>query len=148
MDIKTQLEVALKDSMKKGDEVSKRTIRMVLAAIRQVEIDRQVKLDEAGVSKILQKEMKTRRESKEEAIKATRPDLVNAVEAEISVIEKFMPRPLNNDELNGLIEEAISDTGAASPSDMGKIMKVLIPKIAGRLPGDHVSAAVRERLAK
>jgi uncharacterized protein len=148
METKVKLETILKEAMKAGDDVRKRTVRMALAAIRQQEIDRQVKLDEAAVLAILQKEIKTRREAVEEARKANRDDLVAAAEAEIAVIENFLPEALNADELAELVDATIAEVEAASPADMGKVMKVLMPKVAGRAPGDQVSAIVRQRLQK
>jgi uncharacterized protein YqeY len=148
METKGNLETALKEAMKAGDEVRKRTIRMALAGIRQAEIDRQVKLDETGVLSILQKEIKTRKESIEEARKANRPDLIAATEAELAVLDLFMPQAMSADELGALVDAAIAEVGAAAPSDMGKVMKALLPKVAGRAPGDQVSAAVRQRLQK
>ncbi len=148
MDLKLQLETALKEAMKAGDDVGKRTIRMVLAAIRQVEIDRQVKMDDTGVVSIIQKEIKTRKESVEEAQRANRPDIVSATDAEISVLKGYLPEALNEDELNALAKAVIVETGAASPSDMGKVMKLLIPRIAGRATGDQVSNVVRQLLQK
>lgn len=148
MDLKLQLETALKEAMKAGDDVGKRTIRMVLAAIRQVEIDRQVKLDDTAVVSIIQKEIKTRKESVEEAQRANRPDIVSATDAEISVLKGYLPEALNEDELNALAKAVIVETGAASPSDMGKVMKLLIPRIAGRATGDQVSNVVRQLLQK
>jgi uncharacterized protein YqeY len=148
MDLKLQLETALKEAMKAGDDVGKRTIRMVLAAIRQVEIDRQVKLDDTAVVSIIQKEIKTRKESVEEAQRANRPDIVSATDAEISVLKGYLPEALNEDELNALAKAVIVETGAASPSDMGKVMKLLIPRVAGRATGDQVSNVVRQLLQK
>jgi uncharacterized protein len=148
MDLKLQLETALKEAMKAGDDVGKRTIRMVLAAIRQVEIDRQVKLDDTAVVSIIQKEIKTRKESVEEAQRANRPDIVSATDAEISVLKGYLPEALNEDELNALAKAVIVETGAAFPSDMGKVMKLLIPRVAGRATGDQVSNVVRQLLQK
>jgi uncharacterized protein YqeY len=148
MDTKTRLNDALKESMKAGDEVRKRTIRMVLAAIKQVEIDRRIMLDEPAVLSILQKEIKTRRESLEEAKKAGRDNLAQDAQAEIDVLNTFLPEGLSADELRGLVQAAIAETGAVSATDMGKVMKALLPKIAGRAPGDQVSATVRELLQK
>jgi uncharacterized protein len=148
MDTKTKLNDALKESMKAGDEVRKRTIRMVLAAIKQAEIDRRITLDEPTILSILQKEIKTRRESLEEAKKAGRDNLVHDAQAEIDVLNTFMPAGLSADELRGLVQAAIAETGAASATDMGKVMKALLPKVAGRAPGDQVSATVRELLQK
>jgi len=148
MDTKDKLEVALKEALKAGDDVRKRTVRMVLAAVRQVEIDRQVKLDEAAVISIIQKEIKTRKESVEEARTANRPDIVAATEAEIVVLQVYLPAAMSAVELNALVGAAVLEAGAKSPTDMGKVMKLLLPRVAGRAPGDQVSAAVRQALQK
>ena len=148
MDTKIKLESALKDAMRAGDEVKKRTVRMALAAIKQAEIDRRVSLDEAAVLAILQKEIKTRREALEEARQANRPDLAAEAEAEIAVVNAFLPQALSADELKALAETAIAEARAASPADMGKVMKLLMPRIQGRAPGDQVSQIVRQLLQK
>jgi uncharacterized protein len=148
MTIKTQLNDSMKDAMKSGDEVRKRTVRMALAAIKQVEIDKRVELDDMAVMSLLQKEIKNRRESLEEAKKANRSDLIEANEAEIKVLEAFLPKAMPAEELRALIQEAIAETGASSPADMGKVMKVAMAKVAGRAPNDMVSATVRELLQK
>lgn len=148
MSIKTQLNDSMKDAMKSGDEVRKRTVRMVLAAVKQAEVDRRTELDETAVMGILQKEVKNRREALEEARKAKRTDLVEANEAEISVLEAFLPKAMPADELRAIVQEAIRETGASSPADMGKVMKTVMPKVAGRAPSDMVSATVREQLQK
>lgn len=147
MDTKTQLNQTLKDAMKSGDETRKRTVRMVLAAIKQIEVDKRIELDEAAVLAILQKEVKTRRESLEEAKKAAREDLAVASQAEIDILNAFLPQAMSAEELRELARQAIAETGASSPADMGKVMKAIMPKIAGRAPGDQVSAAIRELLS-
>ncbi len=146
MEIKVQLETALKEAMKAGDDVRKRTIRMVLAAIRQVEIDRQVKLDETGVLAIIQKEIKTRKDAVVEARGANRLDIVSATEAEIIVLQGYLPDAVSEEELGALAKAAIVEAGAASPADMGKVMKLLMPRVAGRATGDQVSSTVRQLL--
>ena len=146
MTLKTQLNDSVKDAMKSGDEVRKRTIRMVLAAVKQAEVDKRVELDDTAVMSLIQKEMKNRRESLEEARKANRADLVEANEAEINVLQAFLPEAMPAEELNALVQAAITETGAASPADMGKVMKVVMAKVAGRAPNDVVSATVRELL--
>jgi len=146
MDTKEKLEIALREAIRAGDDVRKRSIRMVLAAVRQVEIDRQVKLDEAAVLSIIQKEIKTRKESVEEARRANRPDIVAATEAEIVVLQAYLPEALGADEMKVLVEAAIAEAGASSPADMGRVMKLLMPRLAGRAPGDQVSALVRQLL--
>jgi uncharacterized protein YqeY len=148
METKTKLENDLKDAMRAGDDVRKRTIRMVLAAIKQTEIDKQIVLDETGVIGILQKETKTRRESIEEAKKASRPDLIADLEAEIKVLAGYLPQAMDPAELTTLAQAVITEVGAVSPADMGKVMKALLPRVAGRASNDQVSQAVRQLLQK
>ena len=154
MNTKVKLENALREAMRAGDQVKKRTVRMALAAIKQVEIDRQVSLDEVAVLAILpsrrcaQKEIKIRREALEEARQANRPDLVAEAEAEIAVVNAFLPQAFSADELKALAEAAIAEAGAASTANMGMVMKLLMPRIQGRAPGDQVSQLVRQLLQK
>ena len=155
MTIKAQLNDLMKDAMKSGDEVRKRTVRMALAAIKQAEVDKRGnpadkrnELDDAAVMSLLQKEIKNRRESLEEAKKANRTDLVEANEAEINVLQAFLPEAMPAEELRALVQAAIAETGASSPADMGKVMKMIMPRVAGRAPNDMVSATVRELLQK
>ncbi len=148
MDIKTQLNESVKDAMRSGDEVRKRTVRMVLAAVKQVEVDKRIAIDDLAVVALIQKEIKNRREAIEEAKKANRPDLIEENEAEIKVLEVFLPKAMPAEELRVLVQAAIDETGAAAPSDMGKVMKVVMPKVAGRAPNDMISAAVKELLTK
>ncbi len=148
MSIKTQLNESMKDAMKSRDEVRKRTVRMALAAVKQVEVDKRTELDDAAVMNLLQKEIKNRRESLEEARKANRPDLIEANEAEINVLQAFLPKAMPAEELRAMVQDAIAETGAASPADMGKVMKVVMAKVASRAPNDMVSATVRELLQK
>jgi len=148
MDIKTQLNDAMKEAMKAHDELRLRTVRMALAAVKQVEIDKRITLDDAAVIPLLQKEIKNRREAVEEAKKANRNDLIAENEAEIKVLEVFLPKAMSADELRLLVQSSITETGAATQTDMGKVMKVLMPKVAGRAAGDQVSAMVKELLTK
>jgi uncharacterized protein YqeY len=134
--------------MKSGDEVRKRTLRMALAAIKQVEVDKRIELDDTAVVNLIQKEVKNRREAIEEAKKANRADLVEANEAEINVLQVFLPKAMPAEELHTIVQAAIAETGAAGPADMGKVMKVVMPKVAGRAPNDMVSASVKELLQK
>ena len=146
MIIKTQLNDSMKDAMKSGDEVRKRTVRMALAAVKQVEVDKRIELDDMAIMALLQKEVKNRRESLEEARKANRADLIADNEAEIKVLEVFLPKAMPAEELRAFVQAAITETGAAGPADMGKVMKAVMSKVAGRAPNDAVSAAVRELL--
>jgi hypothetical protein len=161
MTLKDQLNESMKDAMKSGDEVRKRTVRMALAAVKQVEVDKRsnaaqssgsadkrAELDDMAVMNLLQKEIKNRRESLEEAKKANRADLVEANEAEIKVLEAFLPKAMPIEELRALVQSAITEAGAASPADMGKVMKIVMAKVAGRAPNHVVSTTVRELLQK
>ncbi len=146
MTLKDQLNNSMKDAMKSGDEIRKRTTRMALASIKQAEIDKRIELDDATIMALLQKEIKNRRESLEEAKKANRADLIEANEAEIKVLEAFLPKAMPAEELKALVQTAITESGAVGPSDMGKVMKLVMPRVAGRAPNDMVSAAVKELL--
>jgi uncharacterized protein YqeY len=146
MTIKNQLNESVKDAMKSGDEIRKRTVRMVLAAVKQAEVDKRVELDDMAIMNLIQKEVRNRRESLDEARKASRADLIEANEAEIKVLEAFLPKAMPAEELHALVQSAIAETGAAGPADMGRVMKTVMPKVAGRAPNDMVSAAVKELL--
>jgi uncharacterized protein YqeY len=148
MDIKAQLTEAMKRAMKANDDVSRRTTRMALAAIKQAEVDKQTTLDEPAMMSLLQREIKNRREALEEARKANRPDLIAENEAEIKVLQAFLPKALNVDELRTLVQMAIAETGASTQTDIGKVMKVVMPQLTGRAGGDQVSAIAKELLAK
>ena len=147
MDIKTQLTKSMKDAMRSGDVVRRNTVRMALAAIKQVEVDKRTELDDLAVIALLHKEIKNRKEAIEEAKQASRDDLIKDNEAEIAVLEVFLPEAMPADELREIVKTAIAETGASAPSDMGKVMKVALEKVAGRAPGSEVSAIVREMLA-
>ena len=148
MTIKTQLNESMKEAMRNRDEVRKRTVRMALAAIKQAEVDKRIELDDTAVMSLLQKEVKNRREALEEAKKANRADLLEANEAEINILQSFLPKAMPAEELRALVQAAIAETGATSPADMGKVMKAVMLKVAGRAPNDMVSATVRELLQK
>ena len=116
MDIKTQLNESVKDAMRSGDEVRKRTVRMVLAAVKQVEVDKRIAIDDLAVVALIQKEIKNRREAIEEAKKANRPDLIEENEAEIKVLEVFLPKAMPAEELRALVQAAIDETGDSGTS--------------------------------
>ena len=148
MELKTQLNDAMKQAMRANDDVARRTTRMALAAVKQAEVDKRTVLDDAAVIAILQKEIKNRREAIEEAKKANRSDLVGDNEAEIKVLEGFLPQAMSAEELRALAQAAVAETGASTQTDMGKVMKALMPKVAGRAAGDQVSAVVKELLTR
>ena len=146
MDTKTQLNNAMKDAMRAKDQVAKRTLTMVRASIQQAEKDRKTELDEAAVMAILQKEVKSRQETISEAEKAGREDLVADTEAEIAVLKNFLPEAMPKEELRALASDVIAEVGATTPADMGKVMKEIIPRVAGRAAGGDISRVVKELL--
>jgi len=149
-------EIRNQDIRKDLDALAGRvSFEWVRAAVKQVEVDKRsnpadkrIELDDTAVMNLLQKEIKNRRESLEEARKANRPDLIEANEAEINVLQAFLPKAMPSEELRAMVQDAINETGAASPADMGKVMKIIMAKVAGRAPNDMVSATVREHLQK
>jgi uncharacterized protein len=146
MDKKAQLENALKDAMRAGDEVKKRTLRMSISAIRLAEVEKGGPLEDAAVLAILQKELKSRQETIEEARRAGREELGESTRQEIEVLKTFLPQQLAAEELEGLARQAIEEAGASSPADMGRVMKILMPRLQGRAGGDQASAVVRKLL--
>ena len=146
MTTKNELEINLKDALRSGDDVRKRTLRMVLSAVKLAEIDKGQALDEAGIAAILQKEVKSRREAIADAQRANRPDMIAATEAEIAVVEGFLPKAMPVEELEKLAKQVIAELGATSPKDMGQVMKTLLSRLQGRAAGDQVSTVVRKLL--
>ena len=146
MDTKIQLENDLKDAIRANDDLRKRTIRLALSSIRLSEVEKGSQLDENAVLNILQKEVKSRLESIEDAQRASRPDLEKAARAEIEVLESYLPRPLSAEELEAIAKQVIAETGAGSQREMGQVMKILIPRLEGRATGEQASLVVRKLL--
>jgi uncharacterized protein YqeY len=144
---KEQLQADLKVAMKSGDQVRKMTIRMALAAIKNAEVDKRGDLDEGETLAILQKEVKQRRESIADAEKAGRADLVEASQAEIGLLEAYLPAQLSREDIAAHVKATIEEVGASSPKDMGKVMGALMPKLKGQADGKVVNEVVRELLA-
>jgi uncharacterized protein YqeY len=146
METKTRLENDLKDALRAGDSLRKSTLRLALSAVRLAEIDRSSQLDESAVIAILQKEVKARNESIEDAQRAGRPELEEAARAEIKILQAYLPQAMSPEELETQAKQVIAELGATSPRDMGQVMKVLLPRLAGRATGDQVSQVVRKLL--
>jgi uncharacterized protein YqeY len=147
MDTQKQIESDFKDALRAGDELRKRTYRMVLSSIKLAEIDKGKSLEEPDVLVIIQKEIKSHRESIADAEQADRADIVAESESEIKILEVYLPQPLTQDEIEAMANEAIAEVGATSPKEMGKVMKVLMPRVQGRADGSQVSQTVRQLLA-
>ncbi|RMF45633.1 MAG: GatB/YqeY domain-containing protein [Anaerolineae bacterium] len=146
MNTKQKLDQAFKEAMKARDDVAKRTLRMVRAAIKNAEIERRTALDDSAVLSILQKEVKSRQETITEALKAGRDDMIADTEAEIAILQQFLPQPLSAEELESLARAVIAEVGATSPAHMGQVMKALMPRLQGRADGKQASQVVRTLL--
>jgi uncharacterized protein YqeY len=147
MPTKRELETELRQAMRQGDDLRKRTLRMALSAIKLDEVDRQRELSEEEILRILQKEAKSRQETIEDAERAGRPDLVESAQAEIEILEAHLPQPLSDIEIEALASAVIAETGASDISAMGKVMGILMSKTAGRADGQRVNAVVRQLLS-
>lgn len=137
-----------KDALKSGDALRKDTLSSLRAAIKKAEIDARTgtELDENARQSIIDKEAKKRRESIEEYTKANRVDLADKEKAELAIIAEFLPQQLSDDELVVMVRDSIAEVGASSPKDMGKVMGILAPKIAGKADGKKASGLVKELL--
>ena len=147
MSIKEQLNNDVKDAMRAKDSNLLKTLRLITAAIKQIEIDERIDVDEERMLVILDKMNKQRKESIAQFEKANREDLVAQEEYELTVIAKYMPEPLSAAEIEHLVNEAIASTGAEKMADMGKVMGQLKSKLQGRADMTQVSALIKARLS-
>ncbi|WP_198243697.1 GatB/YqeY domain-containing protein [methane-oxidizing endosymbiont of Gigantopelta aegis] len=145
--LKATITDAMKAAMKSGDKARLGTIRMILAAIKQIEVDERIELDDNRIIAVLDKMLKQRRESIRQYRDANRQDLAEIEEAEIQIIQDFLPKALSTEEIQKLIDQAISETGASSIKDMGKVMGILKPKMQGRADMAVVSAQIKTALS-
>jgi uncharacterized protein YqeY len=146
MSIKEKVRQALTDAMKSGQDLRKSTLRMALAAIKNAEIEARGELEDDLVLSLLQKEVKARQETIEGAKQADRQDLIDKAEAEIVILNEFLPQPLSEEELKTLVAETIREIGAESMADIGRVMGALMPKIRGKADGKEANQIVRELL--
>jgi uncharacterized protein YqeY len=146
MSLKNDLNDALKAAMKAKNELEKMTLRGALAAIKQIEVDEQTELEDPDILGVLQKEVKSRKESIADAEKAGRDDLIATANDEIAILERFLPQALTPEELEAIVKETIAEVGAASMADMGKVMGAIMPKVKGRADGGQVNQLVRQLL--
>ena len=145
--LKSRLTADMKSSMKSGDKHRLGVVRLMLAALKQVEVDERIELDDARVVAILDKMAKQRRESISQYESAGRDDLAAVEHAEIEIIQEYLPAALSEDEINYLVEQTIAATGAASIKDMGKLMGALKPQLQGRADMGKVSQLIKSRLS-
>ena len=146
MSLKDQITADMKSAMKARNKDRLKVVRLILAAVKQIEIDKRIELDDAAVLSVLDKMVKQRRDSIEQFLNGNRKDLADIEQAEIVVLDTYLPERLSDAELDALINEAISATGAESIRDMGKVMGQIKSKAAGRADMGTVGAKVKARL--
>lgn len=137
----------MKDAVRAKDAPRLATLRMLVAAIRQQEIDSRAELDDAGVVRVVERMVKQREESVALYLQGNRKDLADKERGEIAVLAEYLPPRMDGTELDGIIGQAIAEAGAQSPKDMGRVMAILKGQVAGKADMGDVSRKVRERLA-
>jgi uncharacterized protein len=145
--LKQRIQDDMKTAMKAAEKRKLGIIRLILAAIKQLEVDERIELDDAQVLAVLDKMVKQRRDSIEQYVKADREDLAEQERYEVGICQEYLPEALGEDELIALVDDAIAATGAASMRDMGKVMGQVKPKAQGRADMGAVSKMVKARLA-
>lgn len=148
MDYETILKNDLYAAMRANDTLRKRVFRLLISSIELAEVAKGSKLTDSEFIALVQKEIKTKNDTIVDAEKANRPEMVKEQLEEIKVLEAYLPKQLSEAELVQLAEEVIQETGATSPKDMGKVLKVLIPKLAGRATNQDASRVVKDCLTK
>ncbi|MHB8080472.1 MAG: GatB/YqeY domain-containing protein, partial [Candidatus Krumholzibacteriia bacterium] len=141
-----RLQAAVIAAMKARDKARLEPLRMMQAQIKQIEVDQRVVLDDAGIVKVLGSYQRKVKEALAEARRAERPELIARGEAEVAIVAEFLPAELDDAALEAAVRAAVAATGATGPQDMGRVMKVVLPEIAGRADGGRVSAAVKRLL--
>ena len=147
MSIKESINDKLKEAMKNHDEDGKRVYRMILSSVKFAEKTTGKELDDSEVIGILQKELKIRKESLSEAEKGGREEAAAESKKDIELIEPFLPKQMSEDELKAIVQSVITEIGASSPADMGKVMKAVMPKVKGLAPNDMISKTVKQLLS-
>lgn len=145
--LKQRLQQDMKAAMRAKQRERLGTIRLIMAAIKQREVDERIQLDDAQVIEVLGKMVKQRRDSLEQYLKADRQDLADVEKAELVLLDEYLPPALSADELNTIIADVITASGAESPRDIGKVMAQLKPRIQGRADMGEVSARVKAQLS-
>jgi hypothetical protein len=144
--LKEKLSTELKQALKSGDTTKRNVIRLVLAAVNNAEIAKQAKLTDGDILGVIQKEIRQRQESITAFKQGNRPDLVAVEEAEMAVLQTYMPQQLSHDEIVAAAKRVIAETGAHGPSDKGKVMPRLIAELKGKADGREINAVVTELL--
>ncbi|WP_027628407.1 GatB/YqeY domain-containing protein [Ruminiclostridium cellobioparum] len=146
MSLKDLLLQDLKDAMKDGDSVKKTAVQMARSAVLQVEKDTKVTLDDDGIVEIIAKEVKKRMDTLPDFEKSGRDDLIDNLKAEIEVLRKYLPQQLSEAEIENIVRNAVSSTGATSAKDIGKVMQAVMPETRGKADGKLVNQIVKKLL--
>ena len=146
MNLKSQVEQDIRRAMKARSETELSTLRLLMAALKQQEIDHRIELTDAAVLTIIEKMIKQRKDSITQYVAAKREDLADIERYEVGVLQAYMPKALNDSEIESIVEEVISLIGAKKPQEMGKVIAALRPKLAGRADMGKVAALVKSRL--
>jgi uncharacterized protein len=144
--LKTSLQDAMKAAMKAGDKPRLGVVRLMLSALKQIEVDERIELDDTRVTTILDKMVKQRRESISQFETAARDDLIAQEQFEIEIIQEFLPQALSAAEIEAILDDAFASTGASSIKDMGKVMGIIRPKVVGRADMGEISNSIKARL--
>jgi uncharacterized protein YqeY len=147
MALREQLNEDMKAAMKAREADKLGALRLMLAAVKQREVDERITLDDAGVIAVVEKMIKQRKDSISQYEKAQRQDLADKEKFELGILEGYLPQQLSAAEVDAVIAEAVASSGAKSPADMGKVMAIVKPKLAGRADMGKVSALVKAKLA-
>jgi uncharacterized protein YqeY len=147
MSLTKDFEKDLHEAMRAKDETARNTLRLIITSIKNAEIEKSAALDDSAILSILQKEIKMRRESILEFQKGNRADLIQLSERELKILEKYLPAQLSDHEIEKIVKDVIMEISATSPADIGKVMKIVIPKLAGKAASDKVSSIVRSQLS-
>ncbi len=147
MALRERLDEDLKTAMREKDTVKLSTVRLLKSAIKYREIEFAKTLDDAEIQAVVASEIKRRRDSIEQYRAGNRPDLADREEAEVRVLQAWLPAQLSADELRAKVDEVVRRLGASSPRDMGAVMKALLPEVQGRAEGKAVSELVKQKLA-
>ena len=147
MSLKERLDQDLKTAMREKAQLRLDTIRMLKSAVKYREIELMKPLDDAGIHAVISSEVKRRRDAVEQYKAGNRPELAAKEDAEIAILQGYLPQQLTQDELRAMVEAAVTATGAQGMKDMGKVMKALLPEVQGRAEGSAVSELVKTRLS-
>ncbi len=146
-ELTSRIKEAMKAAMRAKDKPRLSTIRLIMAEIKRIEVDERIEVDDTRLIAVLDKMLKQRRDSEKQYTDAGRTELAQIEADEIVVIQEFLPEALSDEELSALVQDAISESGASSMQDMGKVMAILKPKVQGRADMGAISGKVKKALS-